>query len=337
MRKVCFLMPEQNQAMLTTSARLLKLLSLLQTPRDWTGPELAQRLEVSGRTIRADIDRLRNLGYPVNATRGSVGGYRLGAGAQLPPLLLDDDEAVAVTLGLRSATGNAVAGMEDASLRALAKVEQVLPSRLRRRITALQNYTVPVPYYGAGPTVDPEMLVLIAAACRDHEQLRFDYTDHAGADTRRRADPHRLVSWGRRWYLVAWDPDRSDWRTFRVDRITLKTPNGPRFVEHELPDADIAAYVASRVSNATWRMHARVIVHTSAAALRDRINPSVGTVEPIDERSCTLITGSDDLPTMAVYLGLLGHDFTVTEPPELIEHLQRLAERYAQAIATGSA
>ena len=325
--------------MLTTSARLLKLLSLLQTPRDWTGSELADRLEVSGRTIRADVERLRNLGYPVHATRGAIGGYRLGAGAQLPPLLLDDEEAVAVTLGLRSATGNAVEGMEDASLRALAKVEQVLPSRLRRRIAALQTYSVPVPYYGAGPTVDSEMLVAIAAACRDHEQLRFDYTDHGGTATRRRADPHRLVSWGRRWYLVAWDPDRDDWRTFRVDRMTLKTPNGPRFVERELPEADIAAYVASRVSNATWRMHARITVHAPAETVRRRINPSIGTVEPLDEHHCTLITGAEDPQTMAVYLGLLGHDFTVEEPPELLEHVRRLAERYRRAAptATGTA
>src|ERR1700712_4626519 len=161
--------------MLTTSARLLRLLSLLQTPRDWTGSELAEKLGVSGRTIRTDVDRLRSLGYPVHATRGAVGGYRLGAGAELPPLLLDDEEAVAVTIGLRTATGNAVAGIEDAALRALAKVERVLPSRLRRRVNALQTYIVPVPAYGSGPSVDPAVLIVIAAACRDHEQLRFDY------------------------------------------------------------------------------------------------------------------------------------------------------------------
>ncbi|WP_090477718.1 helix-turn-helix transcriptional regulator [Nakamurella panacisegetis] len=320
--------------MLTTSARLLKLLSLLQTPRDWTGPELAQRLEVSGRTIRADINRLRTLGYPVDATRGAVGGYRLGAGAQLPPLLLDDEEAIAVTLGLRSATGSAIAGIQDASLRALAKVEQVLPSRLRRRIATLQAYTVPVPYYGTGPTVDPEVLVTITAACRDHEQLRFDYTDHDGTATRRRADPHRLVSWGRRWYLVAWDPDRSDWRTFRVDRICLKIPNGPRFVERDLPQPDIAAYVASRVSNTTWRRPAKITVHASAEVVRERINPFIGTVEPVDEHTCTLTTGVDDPAATAVHLGLLGHDFTVVEPPELVEQVRQLADRYRRASPT---
>ena len=319
--------------MLNTSARLLRLLSLLQTPRSWTGPELADRLQVSGRTVRSDVDRLRSLGYPVLATRGAVGGYRLGAGAQLPPLLLDDDEAVAVTLGLRTATGDAVAGIEEAALRALAKVEQVLPARLRRRVNALQRYTVPVPAYGPGPTVDPADLIVIAAACRDHEQLRFDYADHAGAQTRRRAEPHRLVTWGRRWYLVAWDVDRADWRTFRVDRMSLKTPNGPRFAERALPAADIAAYVAGRVSAASWRYDARVVVHAPAAIVRGRINPTVGTVEEVDAGSCLLLTGADNLELLAVYLGLLGQDFTVTEPPELLDHLRKLADRYDRATA----
>ena len=318
--------------MLTTSARLLRLLSLLQTPRSWTGPELADRLAISTRTVRSDVDRLRSLGYPVVATRGAVGGYRLGAGAQLPPLLLDDDEAVAVTLGLRTATGDAVAGIEDAALRALAKVEQVLPARLRRRVNALQRYTVPVPAYGPGPSVDPTDLILIAAACRDREQLRFDYADHAGAPSRRRADPHRLVNWGRRWYLVAWDADRADWRTFRVDRMRLKTPNGPRFGERPAPAADIAAYVAGRVSAASWRYEVRVTVHASAQVVRARLNPTVGTVQEIDATSCLLLTGADHLDTLAVYLGLLGHDFDVTEPPELVDHLRGLAARYDRAV-----
>lgn len=317
--------------MLNTSARLLRLLSLLQTPRDWTGAELARRLEVSGRTIRADIARLRDLGYPVDATRGSIGGYRLGVGAELPPLLLDDDEAVAVTIGLRTCTGNAVQGLEEASLRALAKVQRVLPSRLRRRVDALQRYSVPVPAYQSGPSVDPDDLLAIAAACRDREQLRFDYSDHRGTDSTRRSEPHVLVSWGRRWYLVGWDVDRMDWRTYRVDRMRRRIPNGARFTPRELPDQDIAAYVSQRVSSASWRFYARIVVHAPAAVIADRIDRMVGTVEPSGPDRCVLSTGADHLETLAVYLGLLGHDFTVTAPPELIDHLRVLADRYARS------
>ena len=201
-----------------TSARLLRLLSLLQTPRDWTGMELADRLEVSARTIRNDIDRLRALGYPVHATRGSIGGYRLEAGATLPPLLLDDEEAVAVAIGLRTATGGSVTGIEETSLRALAKLEQVLPPRLRSRVNTLQTYTLHI-RHRSGPSVDPAILSELAAACRDHRGLRFDYADRRGEPTQRRVEPYRLVNWDQRWYLVAWDIDRGDWRTFRVDRM----------------------------------------------------------------------------------------------------------------------
>ncbi|HTW02138.1 MAG TPA: HTH domain-containing protein, partial [Streptosporangiaceae bacterium] len=191
--------------MLETSARLLRLLSLLQTPRDWTGTQLAERLGVSTRTVRNDVDRLRNLGYPVLATKGAAGGYRLGAGASLPPLLLDDEEAVAVTVGLRGAANGSIAGVAESSLRALAKIEQVLPSRLRRRVSALQSFTVTIPPDQAAPTVDAAVLNVITAACRDRERLRFDYLSHDGAPTRREAEPLRLVTWGRRWFLVAWD------------------------------------------------------------------------------------------------------------------------------------
>jgi len=317
--------------MLETSARLLRLLSLLQTPRDWTGSELAERLDVSTRTVRNDVERLRSLGYPVHATRGAVGGYRLGAGAALPPLLLDDEEAVAVTVGLRTAAGGSIAGVEETSLRALAKLEQVLPARLRRRVNALQTYTVPVPRDSPGPTVDAGVLTLLAAACRDHEGLRFDYRDHKGSATLRAVEPHRLVNWGRRWYLVAWDTGRGDWRTFRVDRIEPRTPNGPRFTPRELPEGDVAAYVSRRVSAAAWRYHARVTVHAPAASVAERISPAVGTVEAIDDHSCILATGADSIDTLAVYLGMLGTDFTVTEPPELVTHLRELSERYARA------
>ncbi|WP_204072492.1 helix-turn-helix transcriptional regulator [Planotetraspora phitsanulokensis] len=317
--------------MLETSARLLRLLSLLQTPRDWTGTELAERLRVSTRTVRNDVERLRALGYPVDATRGAVGGYRLGAGSALPPLLLDDEEAVAVAVGLRTAAGGAIAGLEETSLRALAKLEQVLPSRLRRRVNALHTYTVQVPRDGAGPVVDPEVLTTLAAACRDHELLRFGYRDHAGSAGLRTAEPYRLVNWGRRWYLVAWDADRGDWRTFRVDRIEPRTPNGPRFTPRELPEDDVAAYVSRRVSAAAWRHHARVTVHAPAQAVAERITPAVGTVEIVDETTCVLRTGADTLGTIAVYLGLLGLDFTVDDPPELVAHLRELAARYDRA------
>jgi predicted DNA-binding transcriptional regulator YafY len=318
--------------MLETSARLLQLLSLLQSPRDWTGTELAERLGVSTRTVRNDVERLRSLGYPVDATRGAVGGYRLGAGASLPPLLLDDEEAVAVTVGLRTALGGSIGGLEETSLRALAKLERVLPARLRRRVNAIATYSVPVPPDTPAPSVDPAVLTLLAAACRDHEGMRFDYRTHSGSSARRNVDPYRLVNWGRRWYLVGWDTDRDDWRTFRVDRIEPRSPNGPRFTPRELPEEDVAAYVSRRVSAAAWRYHARVTVHAPASAVAERINPAVGTVSALDDGTCLLVTGADSVDTLAVYLSLLGADFTVTGPPELVEHLRTLAARYARSV-----
>ncbi|WP_181773975.1 helix-turn-helix transcriptional regulator [Amycolatopsis pittospori] len=316
--------------MLETSARLLRLLSLLQTPRDWTGTELAERLEVSSRTIRNDVERLRSLGYPVNATRGSAGGYRLGAGADLPPLLLDDEEAVAVAIGLRTAAGGSIAGVEETSLRALAKLEQVLPSRLRRRVNALQAYTIPVPRDEPGPRVDAATLTTLTAACRDHEQLRFGYRAHDGSESVRKVEPYRLVNWGRRWYLVAWDLDRGDWRTYRVDRLTPRVPIGPRFTPRDLPE-DVTDRVRRGVSSAAWRHRADVIVHAPAAEVTARINPAVGTVEAIDATTCLLRTGADSIETMAVYLGLLGCPFEVTEPPQLVDYLRTLADRYRDA------
>jgi predicted DNA-binding transcriptional regulator YafY len=320
-----------DERMLETSARLLQLLSLLQTPREWPGSELAERLGVSGRTVRKDIDRLRELGYPVTANRGSIGGYRLGSGAAMPPLLLDDEEAVAVTMGLRTAAGGSITGIEEASLRALAKLEQVLPSRLRRRVSTLQDATVLVPRDRPAPTLDADVLTTLAAACRDHERLRIDYRDHAGSSTLRTVEPHRLVNWGRRWYLVAWDVDRQDWRTFRADRIAPRTPSGPRFTPREPPEPDLAAYVSRRVSAAAWRYRARVTVHAPAARITERINPAVGAVEVVDDETCILDTGADTIETLAVYLGLLDAEFTVTEPPELVAHVRELATRYQQA------
>ncbi|MDX6428315.1 MAG: hypothetical protein QOE54_681 [Streptosporangiaceae bacterium] len=316
--------------MLETSARLLRLLSLLQTRPDWSGPELAGRLGVSTRTIRNDVERLRGLGYPVRATPGVAGGYRLGAGAALPPLLLDDEEAVAVAIGLRTAASGTVAGIEETSVRALAKLEQVLPSRLRRRVGALQAYMVPIP--GSGPLVDGEVLALIAGACRDHQRLRFGYRDHAGAASVRNVEPHRLVCSSRRWYLLAWDTGRQDWRIFRVDRIEPRTPAGPRFGPRELPDEDVAAYVSRRVSSSSlWKHQVTVTLHASAETVAGQVTRPPGRLEPVDGDTCLLHTGADNLHMLAVLLGMLDVDFSVTDPPELLEHLRVLAGRYERA------
>jgi predicted DNA-binding transcriptional regulator YafY len=311
-----------------TSERLLKLLSLLQARPDWTGPELAGRLEVSGRTVRNDVARLRRLGYPVQASPGVGGGYRLGAGAALPPLLLDDEEAVAVAVGLRTAAAGAVAGIEETSLRALVKLEQVLPSRLRHRVNALHSAMAAV--QSGGPTVDAEVLTAIAAAIRDHARLRFDYRLHDGSAGVRDVEPHRMVSWGRRWYLVAFDADRRDWRTFRVDRLRPRTPTGPRFTPRRVPGGDVTAYVEKTVGQATWRYRARVLLHAPASSLAGRLPPAVE-LEPADDRTCIATAGADDPTTLALYLGLLDVDFDILDAPELAEALAKLAARYTRA------
>jgi predicted DNA-binding transcriptional regulator YafY len=315
--------------MLETSARLLKLLSLLQSRREWTGHELSDRLGVTTRTVRKDVDRLRTLGYPVGASPGVAGGYRLGPGAALPPLLLDDDEAVAVAVGLRTAAGGSVTGIEETSLRALTKLEQVLPALLRRRVNALQSFTVPVA--GADAPVDPQNLVVLAAACRDGERLRFDYLDHDATASRRTVEPHRLVHARSRWYLVGWDADRAAWRTFRVDRIEAPVASGGRFPPREPPADDLAAYVREGLRTAPWRYRARVTVHASAEAVAARVPPLADHVEPVDDRSCVLHGGSDTPQMLAVYLGMLDLDFEVNDAPELAEHLRRLADRYLRA------
>jgi len=314
--------------MLETSARLLRLLSLLQARADWSGPELAERLGVTTRTVRKDVERLRNLGYPVHGTPGVGGGYRLGAGAALPPLLLDDDEAVAVAIGLHSAAGGTVTGIQETSVRALAKLEQVLPSRLRHRIVALQTSTVEIPV--PGPTVDPAVLTAIAGACRDHQRLRFDYRGHDGSTSIRDVEPHRLVHDRGRWYLVAWDTDRQDWRTFRADRIQPRIPTGPRFVPRDPPGGDVATYLLRGVGAAMWRYRARVTVHAPAAAIAGRLPPAV-LVEAVDEHTCIVNAGSDTPQMLAAYLGMLDVDFEVSESPELVEQLRKLADRYRRA------
>jgi len=316
---------------MTTSARLLRLLSLLQTTRDWTGSELAARLEVSARTIRNDIDRLRGLGYPVHATRGSVGGYRLEAGTSMPPLLLEDDEAVAVALGLRTATNGAVTGLEETSLRALAKLEQVLPPRLRRQVSTLEGVTQSVPRRRSGQSVDPAVLTELARLARTHFTLRFDYSDRRQETSQRRAEPHRIVNAGARWYLVAWDLDRADWRTFRVDRIQPGMSAGARFTPRALTDAEVEALVSRGIPPEARRHQARVTVRVPAGQLAERFGPWIGRIEPLDEDSCVLTTGADRIEDFAAWLAFLGADFQVSEPPELVAQLRVLAQRYAGA------
>lgn len=315
--------------MLETSARLLRMLSLLQSRRDWSGPELAQRLDVTARTVRRDVERLRALGYPVHATSGTAGGYRLGAGARLPPLLLDDEEAVAVALCLRTGAGGTVEGIEETSVRALAKLEQVLPSRLRHRVQAMQAVTVQPPRPGAS-VVAQQVLTALGAACRDHERLRFDYRDHGGTTTRRTVEPYRLVHHGRRWYLLAYDTERDDWRTFRVDRIAPTSPTGPRFTPRELPE-DAAAYVAKGVTSRAYRYQARLVLHAPAEVVTRFAWSGFGMLTALDENTCELRTGFETLDSLAMYVGMVGVEFEVGEPPELAAHLRAVAARLTRA------
>jgi len=250
-------------------------------------------------------------------------------------LLLDDDEAVAVAIGLRTAASGSIAGIEETSVRALVKLQQVLPPRLRHRVSAFQAYALPT--LSGGPQVDLDVLTVIASACRDHEQLRFDYRAHSGAASRRMVEPYRLVNDRRRWYLLAWDTGRDAWRTFRVDRIEPRTPAGPRFTPRALPpDQEIARQVARGVGEATWRYRARVIVHAPAAYVRSRL-PIPVEVEPLGEDRCAFEPGSDHPEMLALYLGMLDADFTIVDSPELVDALRKLTRRYQRAIEASSA
>ncbi|MFC5910072.1 helix-turn-helix transcriptional regulator [Streptacidiphilus monticola] len=314
-----------------TPARLLQLLSLLQTPREWPGSELAERLGVSGRTVRRDIERLRELGYPVEATMGAVGGYRLVAGKALPPLLLDDEEAVAIAVGLRAAAGSAVGGIEEASLRALTKLEQVLPSRLRYRVGALGSAVETLT--GGGPQVDPGTLTVIAGAVANHERLRFGYQAWDAAESRRHVEPQRLVATGRRWYLVAWDLDRDDWRLFRVDRVTDPQATGGRATARVLPAEDSAAFVRDKLRGLSPTVATDVTLHAPADELRRRLGAAAAHLEPVDEGSCRLRIESDNLDWAAVRLLTLGCDFEVHGPPALVDRVRALGERARRATA----
>ncbi|MFH8839743.1 helix-turn-helix transcriptional regulator [Streptomyces sp. NPDC017868] len=317
--------------MLETSARLLRLLSLLQAHREWSGADLAERLGVTARTVRRDVDRLRELGYPVHASPGTGGGYQLGAGAELPPLLLDDEEAVAVAVGLRSAAGQGVEGIGESSVRALAKLEQVLPGRLRRRIGALNAFTVPL-LRTPRERVDPAVLTELANACRDSERLRFEYRDHGGTVSRRVVEPHRLVCTERRWYLVAWDLDRGDWRTFRVDRLEPTPPHGPRFPPREPPAEDLAAYVARGVSGAAYATEATVRLFAPLAEAAAVVGPLDGVLTADGEDACLLRTGASGLDVMVFHVMFMGFDFEVVDPPEFGEAVRTLRDRLSRAL-----
>ena len=316
--------------MANTSSRTLRLLSLLQTHRYWPGTELADRLGISARTLRRDVDRLRELGYPVDAHRGVEGGYQLAAGAILPPLVLDDEEAVALAIGLRTAAQGAVVGIEEASVRALAKVVQVMPPRLRRRVDALRAATEPA-VWAAGPAIDAGLLTAVAQACRDEERLRFSYTVQSGEQTHRHVEPHRLVSLGRRWYLVAYDLQRQDWRSFRLDRLEQPRNTGARFAPRPLPAKDAAAFVRAGIANIPGLSHSvEVLIHAPAATVRGSVG-QWATIEEVDADRCLLRMTVDNLNWTALTLGTVGAEFEVVKPPELRAHIREWADRFTRA------
>ncbi|MEU0391956.1 YafY family protein [Streptomyces sp. NPDC006208] len=318
--------------MTDTPARLLNLLSLLQTPREWPGSELAERLDVSQRTIRRDIDRLRDLGYPVEATRGSVGGYRLVAGAAMPPLLLDDEEAVAIAVGLRAGAGHAIEGIEEASVRALAKLEQVLPSRLRHRVTTLQAATIPLTR-GDGATIDPRTLTVIAGTVTARERLRFAYRAGDGSESRRQVEPYRLVSTGRRWYLVAYDLGREDWRTFRVDRVAEPFATGARFTPREVPSGDDAMELLRHSMSRRQPEHeVDVSFAAPASYVAARLPETLGSPVATGDETCRLrARAADSVEWLALRLALVDCEFTVHGPAALRDYVTDLATRLTRA------
>lgn len=320
--------------MANTSSRTLRLLSLLQTHRHWPGPELADRLGVSPRTLRRDVDRLRELGYPVDAARGVEGGYQLAAGAALPPLTVDDDEAVALAVGMQAVAHGAVPGMEESAVRALTKVVQVMPPRLRRRVDALRAVTVPA-VWNAGPVLDPDVLITVASACRDDERLEFRYTPRDGSAADRLVEPHRLVPLGRRWYLVAYDLHRHAWRSFRMDRLSAPQRTGARFRQRDLPAEDAAAFVRDGLSALSpQRLSAEVLVHAPG----ERVRASFGRwadVEDAGPDACVLRMTVDDLAWPAMLLGSVGAEFEVRSPPELSDLLAEWGSRFTRATGPG--
>lgn len=315
--------------MANTSARMLRLLSLLQTHRYWAGADLSARLEVSPRTLRRDVDRLRELGYPVDAVRGVAGGYQLQAGGQLPPLLLEDEEAVAIAVGLRTSAASAIDGLDHSSLQALTKLVSLMPPRLRRRIDALQSQTLPAP--GFGPSVDAGALIMIAQGCRDDETLRFGYTANNGEESRRHVEPHRLVSIGQRWYLVAWCRERHDWRSFRLDRIAGPELTGVRFRQRELPATDALEFVRAGIRSIPSRHEIRVRFHGPADEVR-AVAGRWGAVE-VDGDDAVLTMRAPDLFWPLSILASVPLPFTVEEPAELEDAVAAVASRFHLAAA----
>lgn len=322
---------------LQTSSRLFALLGLLQARATATGPELAALLGVGERTVRKDVERLRELGYPVEAIRGAAGGYRFGDHGRLPPLLLEADEAVAVAVGLGSVT--AVRGLEEAGALALAKLQHVLPDRLWRRVRALTESTDVGPAdtttNAEAPAVDVRLLADLATAIRDREGLRLFHRPSGGEEERLECDPYRLVSWQQRWYVVVRVRPDGRWRALRADWVELRTPGAGRFSPAPLEGGDYAAFVLREVAFSGWNVHCRIAVDAPAEEVLRRINPTVGVVETVDEDRCVLVTGADSVETVAVWIGMLGLDFHVAEPAELVAHLRTLATRYAAAVPRG--
>ncbi len=305
-----------------TSDRLLRLLSLLQQRTSWSGTELAERFAITPRTVRRDVDRLRALGYRIDAAPGpSGGGYRLGTGSALPPLLLDDDEATAIAIALGASAGGAVQGIEEPALAALAKLDRLLPTHLRARVEAIRRATLPI---GDAERVDPDVLLTVARAATDQERLGVDYVDRSGRRTERRIDPYRLVSTGRRWYLVAYDVDRADWRTLRADRIAAVTRTGHRFRLDDPPDP--AAFVSRASGVAPYAVAAEVLVHAPLEEVRARVPPTVGLVEP-HPQGALLSVGGHTVAAIAGHLVMLDLPFEALGPPELVAHLRRLVDR----------
>lgn len=318
------------------TARLLGLLSLLQGRREWSGAELAERLEVTGRTVRRDIEQLRGLGYPIEGTTGIGGGYRLRSGTELPPLLLDDEEAIAVAAGLRTAAGAGIAGVDEASIRALAKLEQLLPARLRRQIDAAAAATtaVAVP---ARATLDPATLGCVAAACRDHEVLAFEYRSRQGAGGRRRVEPYSLVVVTGLWYLVAYDLARDAWRVFRLDRITAPFPTRSHFIPRPLPAAGPADLLRERLREAPYRYQVTATVRLSSAAVRERLPRLLPSrVEELGGGICRIVLGDDELGSVVADLARLDAGMRLDGPRQTLRDIERAARRLATAAAAGS-
>lgn len=317
--------------MAQTTSRVLQLLGLLQSRRVWTGEELADRLGVTTRSVRRDVDRLRDLGYPVHASKGHGGGYQLGAGAALPPLLLDPDEAVAMAVCLRLAAGGTVAGVGESALRALTKLDQVMPARLRSQVSAVHDSTVTLTSPSTAEAVAPEVLMTLARACRDHEHVSSAYVDIRGNVTQRRLEPYQLVTTGRRWYLLAYDRDKQDWRSLRLDRMSEVRAVGSTFVARDAPDA--ATYVRRSISSSPYRYVARVRFHASEDVLAQHFSPASVTIEADGPDACIVTAGADDPERMVFYFATVGCDFEVLEPPEVVRAVDAVSARLQRAVS----